>query len=244
MQASPDLSLNPRADIATRALGRERQPLIIIDGALTAPDALRDLACQAPFAPPETTLYPGLNAPAPRAYTENLLRALRPILNGAFGIPAHAPLHGSSFFALATGEPGALKPEQKVPHHDSNDPFMIALVHYLCHDAPAAPQGGTAFFRHRATGYEYVDDKRYPAYLTRMQAELAASEPAVHAGPETPGYEQIGTVDCVYNRLVMYRSISLHSGRLGISTLTSDPRTGRLTLNTLITVSRPAPRPG
>ncbi|HEX7800340.1 MAG TPA: DUF6445 family protein, partial [Asticcacaulis sp.] len=54
------------------------------------------------------------------------------------------------------------------------------------------------------------------------------------AGPDTPHYEMIDAAPCVYNRLVVYRSISLHAGLLGASTLTDDPRTGRLTLNTLI----------
>ena len=234
MPITPDLSLNPRADVAARVLGRERQPLILIDNALSAPDDMARLGRSAPFAAPPDTLYPGLNAPAPRAYTEGLLRALRPLLAQAFGIPAHLALRGASFFALATGTPADLRPEQRVPHHDSNDPFMIAMVHYLCHDAPGAPQGGTAFFRHRATGYEYVDDKRYADYLPRMQAELAQGAHAAHAGPDTPHYEMIDAAPCVYNRLLVYRSISLHAGLLGASTLTDDPRTGRLTLNTLI----------
>ncbi len=110
------------------------------------------------------------------------------------------------------------------------------MVHYLCHP----PQGGTAFFRHMTTGYEYVSDERHKSYEDNMRAELAtAGKLPLHAGRDTPNYELIDSADLVYNRLVIYRSISLHSALLDDSTLSHDPLTGRLTLNTLLAPKRP-----
>lgn len=65
-------------------------------------------------------------------------------------MPAHLRKTMFGFLALATETPENLEPVQKVPHHDSPDPFRIAMVHYLCRDMP----GGTGFFRHKATGFE------------------------------------------------------------------------------------------
>ncbi len=229
-----DLSLNRNARIDIRPMGQERQPLIIIDNALSAPDDMVDVATATPFIQPPHTLYPGLNAPVPPVYSQSLAKVLRPLLDQVFGIPAHIQLTASSFFALATRAPGDLQPVQKVPHHDSCDPFMIAMVHYLCRDKPETPQGGTAFFRHKATGFEYVSDERFSSYENTMRAELATGELPRHVGRDIPNYQLIDSADMVYNRLVIYRSISLHSALLDESHLSDDPRTGRLTLNTLM----------
>ena len=233
-----DLSLNRNARIDVRPMGRERQPLIIIDNALSAPDDMVAVAGTMPFIRPPHTLYPGLNAPVPPVYSQSLAKVLRPLLDQVFGIPAHIQLTASSFFALATQSPSDLQPVQKVPHHDSCDPFMIAMVHYLCQDKPDVPQGGTAFFRHKTTGYEYVSDERFKPYEDAMRAELATGELPHHAGRDTPNYELIDSADLVYNRLVIYRSISLHSALLVGSSLSPDPHKGRLTLNTLIAPQR------
>ena len=229
-----DLSLNRNARIDIRPMGQERQPLIIIDNALSAPDDMVAVAATAPFIQPPHTLYPGLNAPVPSVYSQSLAKVLRPLLDQVFGIPAHVQLTASSFFALATQGPDDLQTAQKVPHHDSCDPFMIAMVHYLCQP----PQGGTAFFRHKTTDFEYVSDERFKPYEDTLRAELAAGELPRHAGRDTPNYELIDSAEMVYNRLVIYRSISLHSALLDESHLSDDPRTGRLTLNTLMVPSR------
>ena len=233
-----DLSLNRNARIDIRPMGQERQPLIIIDNALSAPDDMVAVAATATFTQPSHTLYPGLNAPAPPVYSQSLAKVLRPLLDQAFGIPSHVALNASSFFALATQGAADLQSIQKVPHHDSCDPFMIAMVHYLCHDTAEAPQGGTAFFRHKATGFEYINEDRFKTYEGKMQAELAAEDSPRHAGRDTLNYEVIDSAALTYNRLVVYRSTSLHSGLLAESTLGADPRTSRLTLNTLMTPKR------
>ncbi|MEI9903798.1 MAG: DUF6445 family protein [Asticcacaulis sp.] len=136
------VSLNPHARIELRHTGRERNPLLIIDDALADPDTLIAAAVAAPWSKPHHTQYPGVNAPLPAAYSQAIIRALRPMLQRGFGLPAHLPLNFFGFFALATQSPDQLQPIQKIPHHDSPDPFRIAMVHYLCRDQA----GGTGFF--------------------------------------------------------------------------------------------------
>ena len=92
-------------------------------------------------------MYPDLHAPLPDGYTSLIVGALRPMLTRVFGIPNYVPVAGSCNFGLAVGSPDVVTSIQKVPHHDSPDPFRIASVHYQCHGIA----GGTGFFRHKAT---------------------------------------------------------------------------------------------
>ncbi len=232
---SPELFRpNPNARVALRRLGREGLPLAIIDDAFLEPEALVRAAEATRFIPPPNTVYPGLNAPPPATYGDMLIQVLRPLLDQVFGLPGHVPLKPASFFALATAAPETLDPVQKVPHHDSTDPFIFATVHFLCR----GEQGGTAFYRHVPTGYEYVDAERVGDYAPRMRQETQAEPNPAHAGRDTPNYELIDEAAAVFNRVILYRSISLHSGLLGQSTLSPDPRSGRLTLNTIISPIR------
>ncbi len=225
---------NPNARVTLRRLGREGLPLAIIDDAFLEPEALVRAAEAVTFIVPPHTVYPGLNAPPPATYGAMLIQVLRPLLDQVFGLPAHVPLNPSSFFALATAAPETLDPVQKVPHHDSTDPFIFATVHFLCR----GEQGGTGFYRHVPTGYEYIDAERVGDYAPRMRRETAAEPNAAHAGRDTPNYELIDEAQAVFNRVILYRTITLHSGLLGQSSLSPDPRTGRLTLNTIISPVR------
>lgn len=235
--APPDIALNPGARIALRHIGRERHPLLIIDDVLSDPDGLILMAAAAEWARPLHTQYPGVNAPLPETYSQAMIRALRPMLRRGFGIPQNLPLNFFGFFAMATQDPADLKPIQKIPHHDSADPFHIAMVHYLCR----GQSGGTAFFRHSATGFESVDHRREEAYGAMARAELDATGDSLthHVSAATPGYEQVDYAELRFNRLVVYRSHVLHSGLLDQSRLSDDPRTGRLTANSFLDVRRP-----
>jgi len=230
------LRISPDARMEMRRIGREGHPLLIIDNAISEPERLIEAAVAARFEQPAHTRYPGLNAPLPEFYGKGILNAVNPLLARGFGMPAHLRKTMFGFLALATQAPEELEPIQKVPHHDSPDPFRIAMVHYLCSGA-----GGTGFFRHKATGFEGVDARRRPDYARLAAAELeeAGEQLTRHVTDETPNYELIDYAELKFNRLIIYRSHVLHSGLLDGATLTSDPRTGRLTANSFIDIARP-----
>lgn len=234
----PDLTFNPDARIQGRYIGRERQPLLVIDNVLKHPETMvRYAAEQSVFQPPsERSNYPGLNGGLPPDYVGELARALRPLLHKGFGIPEQAYLSCQGFFGLTTTRPGDLRPLQRIPHCDSPNIHRLAIVHYFC----GAPYGGTGFFRHLPTGFESVDHRRYNHYRDTVEAELAVSEiPAAYANPSTPQYEQIDYVDAVFDRLAVYRTTSLHSACLNDAELSPDPESGRLTANSFIEVISP-----
>ncbi len=226
----PDLSLNPAARIDFRRMGRDNQPLLIIDDVLLKPEEMIAFAAESEFSPPPHTKYPGVNALMPEGYGQVILGALRPLLQRGFGVPTDIPLHYFGFLALATRAPDQLEPVQKVPHIDAADPFRIAMVHFLC----KGKQGGTGFFRHLATGLEMVGPRQIADFETTLRQELDDNSLPRHTGGHTPGFEMIDFADAVFNRLIVYRSNSLHAGLLEDSALTDDPRTGRLTANSFV----------
>jgi hypothetical protein len=101
------------------------------------------------------------------------------------------------------------------------------MVHYLCR----GEFGGTGFFRHRSTGFEFVDAAREHRYVSAARRELTAASDVGFASERTTNYELIGQSPAVFNRLIVYRSHVLHSALLDDEAGSSDPARGRLTAN-------------
>ncbi len=227
-----DLRLNPAARVNLRRIGREGNPVIVIDDVFVEGDAeaLADYAASAAWAPPETTYYPGVNAALPSIYLQTLAPVLRPTFERGFGLPANARLNAYGFFALATWGLGRFGPLQRIPHYDQPNPRSLAMVHYLC----KGQGGGTAFFRHQATGYESIDAARREAYMLTVADEIERDHQRLinFAGPTTPNYEMIDQVEISFNRIVLYQSHLLHCALFDGARLSDDPKAGRLTANT------------
>jgi len=217
-------------EIVARRIGYERHAIAIIDGFAPDPDGLRAAALAAPFVPADRH-YPGLRAPLPSDY----LAAVRPLiaatLREVFGLGGRADLLDASF-SIVTTSPEALSVQQRLPHVDAVAPGRIALVHYL------VPEGGdgTAFFRHRATGFETIDEARAPAYFERINEEVRAQgPPPAYIASSTALFERTALIEGRYNRALVYRSAMLHSGAIGPDTaLTGDPARGRLTVTAFL----------
>ena len=133
-------------------------------------------------------------------------------------------------YSLVTTPPAKLSYPQRIPHVDSVAPNELAFIHYLF----KSDLGGTAFYRHRKTGFEYVDLDRMPEYLRNMEEESLGPDypPAEYINGDTPLYEQISAHEGVFNRALFYRRNSLHSGSLARNFVADpNPRTGRLSIN-------------
>ncbi|TGX49606.1 hypothetical protein E5A73_19005 [Sphingomonas gei] len=219
-------------DIAARRIGAERQPIAIVDGFHPDPDTLRAAAKAAKYDTGRHH-YPGVRAPLPPDYFARVRPALARVLRDVFGHGAGIELLDASFSIVST-PPGDLAVAQRLPHVDAVHSGRIALVHYL------APEGGdgTAFFRHRGTGFETIDGARSARYLAALDAELRADPPAA-AYPlgDTALFERIAHVEARYNRAVLYRSVLLHSGAIAAGArLDADPATGRLTVTAFLSI--------
>lgn len=220
-------------DLAARRIGAEGNAVATVDGFHPDPDALRAAAIAARFEPARRH-YPGVRAALPDDYFARVGPALATVLAQVFG-SARPPRLLDASFSVVTTPPAALTLEQRLPHVDATEPGRIALVHYLM---PAGGDG-TAFYRHRATGFERVDDARAPLFYPRLQAEVRAVPPdAAYLTGASPLFERTHEVAGAYNRAVIYPSTLLHSGAIAPdSTLDADPATGRLTITAFLSIA-------
>lgn len=213
--------------MSVATVGREETPVIVIDAFSLDPAALVARATEAVFID-VGSVYPGVRAPAPQAYVDAMLTAVEPLVERTFGALPDRELDLCAF-SMVTTAPAHLRAIQRIPHFDGPDAERIAFLHYLC----APFQGGTSFYRHRATALERVTRDRVEEYRDAVVAELK-SEPPTHAyvADDTRFFERIHRVDAAFNRLIIYRGNALHSGDISErAVLSEDARQGRLTIN-------------
>ena len=213
-----------RPTITTRPIGAEAEPLVTIDGFASADaDALRAAAIATPFAPADQH-YPGIRAALPPGYLHGRLPLIASALGRSFGRFRRIHVIDASF-SIVTTSPTALSVKQRLPHVDAFGRTRIALIHYL------SPEGGdgTAFYRHRATGYETIDEDRATTYFETLDRELREGDaPAGYIAGDTALFAQTERVEARYDRALLYRSCLLHSGAIAPDAmLPADPTAGR-----------------
>lgn len=193
------------------------------------------MAAQAAAFQPARRHYPGIRAPLPSDYFAQVRRVLATVLQGVFEIPGSIRILDASY-SIVTTPPRNLSIEQRIPHVDAVDVDRLALVHFLSHDGD-----GTAFYRHRATGYETVDAHRSDNYFARLNAELKnqGAPPPAYIHDTNVQFERIAGVEARYNRAVIYRGMQLHSGAINPeASLDANSETGRLTITAFLTAGQ------
>lgn len=215
-------------------IGSEQSPLLLVDNFIARPELLIADACQRPFSA-NSPYYPGIRAPAPLAYQQLLLQSLAPLLTDFFALPAGKLSFSVCHYSLVTTAPSQLKLLQRIPHFDTTEQHALAAVHYLFH----GNQGGTAFYRHRKTGFETIDNSRTASYFRALEAENDGphlpGRAAGYINGDTPLFSQIAAAEGVFNRLIIYRRQALHSGVIPpTASLSANPAQGRLTISSFI----------
>ena len=219
------------ADYDILSFGNEQEPIVIIDDFSSDPEGLRAAAAGLTFER-RGPYYPGIRAGADPSYLRERSESLRQILSDVFGVSHGAGLVECNY-SLVTTRPEDLSVIQRLPHFDSTDRGRFALLHYLSNEKA----GGTAFFRHRATGFETVSAERLDTYNAALagEAEKLGLPPAEYYRGDTDQFEQIGLVEARPNRLAIYRGLTLHSGIIPEDfSFEASPATGRLTVNTFL----------
>ena len=88
------------------------------------------------------------------SYQQFILEQLRGVFAEEFRFRVQARCDSPpATISLVTTPPEKLTYLQRIPHIDSVASKELAFIHYLF----KADLGGTAFYRHRKTGFEYVD---------------------------------------------------------------------------------------
>lgn len=222
--------------ITQSTIGEEGAPLLIMDNLVSDPDLLVRKAASSHFVK-QPSMFPGIRAPAPVSYQQFLQTMLTPLLHDCFGLEPARFAFPLCHFSLVAQPPQKLAFLQRVPHIDSVRSDGLATVHYLFR----GDWGGTAFYRHRQSGFEYVDEQRHRAYFECLAHECSqehATGPGYIDG-DTTLFERIAEVEGVFNRMIVYRRNSLHSGRIDNTLVPpADPIAGRLSINSFIDLAR------
>lgn len=216
------------ADVQTTRFSAGNHTLVTADGFLDQPDAVISQACLQNFAK-ITPQYPGVRAALDPAVCHAWLDQLGPLLDQWFG-PYGRRWEMQAWTSLVTVPPAQLAPIQRLPHVDGTDPTQIAMMLYLHRTG----HGGTAFFRHRATGFESLTAADFPRYAAAVQADIDRTglPPAAYTTDGAPHFERVHAVPGTFNTAVFYRGNILHSGIIdNDAPLSPDPREGRLTIN-------------
>jgi len=228
-----NFATHPDSIVQKLTIGREQAPLLVIDHLIADAESLVDLAASKLFGN-EAGHYPGIRAKVPLTYQQFVLDRFGPLFSEYFGLGGRRLRFTTCYFSIVTTPPEKLVYLQRVPHSDSFLSSQLAFVHYLF----KTDLGGTAFYRHRKTGFEVIDENRGAEYLRCLEEEeFGPHTPApAYINGDTPLYEEVGRQQGVFNRMLAYRRSSLHSGCIAAGFLPDpNPRSGRLSVNGFLT---------
>lgn len=228
--------LSEDAKIEQYRIGNEGEPLVKVDSFMAGAKYLKEFAVNNACFDASDSFYPGIRMPIPPIYTAALARNLQTYIQELFGFNPRQVKKAVSRFSIVTTPAQNLQLLQRIPHFDSAQRTSVAAIHYLCDD----PNAGTAMFRHRSTGYEFLDLQRYRTYMQILKEEFPepSSYPKGYISGSTPEFEMLNAFEARYNRLIMYPGSSLHSGLIGdYYNFDSNPSSGRLTITTFLEFS-------
>ncbi len=210
--------------------GREREPVVVIDGFSGCIDRIEATGRQARYEPVQG--YPGVRSAFDPNYFALQGELLGRLFAEHFGLEKRFSAE-SCALSMVSLHPEALSQQQRRPHYDGTRPNLLATVHFT----QGPETGGTAFYRHRRTGFETVTPERadeYEAAVREDEREYGPLPPEYYYG-DSERYELIGEVEARPDRLIAYRGRRLHSGVIPTA---PDPatlrRSGRLTVNAFL----------
>lgn len=220
-----------------RHVGTSSSPVVVIDEFSGDVERIAQLADElAPFPRETDSYYPGVRGmidegqPEAFAFIQQTCSDAAQFIAGAFDVDGFELLRAS--FSMVTMRPSELRARQRVPHFDSTDQKYLALLHYL----RVPPDSGTAFYRQRSTGIERVTEENVDTFVRTAQRDIAAlSADSGYIQGSDQHFEQIGAVEAVPDRLIIYQGSLLHSGIIPRNmNFSADPREGRLTANLFV----------
>lgn len=202
------------------------QVCVVVDDFLRDPHALRAQALRerAQFALDAGNSYPGVELAMPKEWAFALDEFFMQHVRRALG--ARRTISVSARLSMATLAPSQLSPLQRLCHRDAAvlppGQGVAACVAYLFDDPRL---GGTSFYHPRGS----LDDT---ARLLRDASAGRLQPDAAYLAASNDWFAQVATVPAVFNRAIFYDGAVFHAAQISApALLTSDPATGRLTVN-------------
>lgn len=230
------LEAHPDIKVAVGKIGAEKQPIILVENFLNNPkNFVRTYACANNYANSED-YYPGIRILSPNTYMQLMRDVLGQFICQTFELKPENISHSTSYLSIVSTPANELHPIQCLPHFDGTNPEDIAFLHYLCDD----DYGGTSFYRHNETGYEFVDQARFQKYIETANRETSKKDvEKKYMSGSNKLFTRVDSIEARFNRLIIYRGTSLHSGDIGEDyNFDTNPLTGRLTVTSFLYSSK------
>jgi hypothetical protein len=227
-------AFNDRAEAKLTRIGRRGITVARIDNVLREPQSVAALGFAQPYAEDRSNLYPGLRAAMPESFSIALRSWLTPILrrNGMLE-DGQAIQRDSSYFSVVTTASRDLLPIQRIPHYDSTDPRLLAIVIYLCDTRFS----GTSFYRHRRTGYEEITEENRENYQIALDHDMRihGPPPREYTNGDNLLFEAIFCNSLEFNSAIVYPGRLLHAGNIEKHFAAPQDKSGwRLTITALL----------
>ena len=214
--------------VTVHRFGQEAEPVVQIDDYSGMADELLARGRSATYQP-GGAMYPGLRSLWQPDYLDRQGALMVQVMQQVFGVQEGVKVESCAFSMVCTPA-GELTPPQRIPHYDDTGGEVLAIMHYLL----GPETGGTAFYRHRRTGFETITPQREAAFsaaVAKDEREYGPPADGYYYG-DTDRYEKTGEIEARPDRLIVYRGRLLHSGVIPQPhALTVDPAEGRLTIN-------------
>ena len=225
------LNLSKNADISCFEFGNESQPILKADNFMLGAEQLKAHAVAGNQFGVADSFYPGVRMAISPIYTKALLHHFQLEIEKIFKLKLSSVKKAISRYSIVTFPPSTLKTFQQIPHFDAATKKSLAVLHYLCDDE----NSGTAFYRHRESGFEFIDQARREPYLSCISRQFPEDSNQGYIVDTTEEFEKVCGFSAVFNRLLLYRASSLHSGIIGPDyNFDPSPSTGRLTITSFI----------
>lgn len=205
-------AFNHDADVEVVRIGRCGIKVSTIDNVLHEPDRVAALGFAESYAEDRGNLYPGLRTAMPLSFSTAFRAWLTPILQRNGVLELHQAIdRDTSFFSVVTTASKDLRPIQCIPHYDSTDPNLFAAVIYL-----SGPGSGTAFYRHRTTGYEEITEDNVGNYQLALNSDMRrhGAPQKDYVNGDTVLFETLFSSEWRVNRAVVYPARTLHAAKI------------------------------
>jgi hypothetical protein len=232
-------AFNPNASVSSARVGTCPIAVTVADNVLLRPQRLAEFGLGQRFVEDDSNLYPGVRARLPAEFSRPFHAWLTRTLHCTGVLEESCHIYDdASFFSIVNKSRANLLPLQRIPHYDSTDPRVFAAVIYLFDRA----NSGTSFYRHRATGYEKINDDNKDNYKTALNRNMKTFGPPAreYTNGSNVLFERTHSVDSAFNRIVIYSGNVLHAADIDGSLFDSKENDRwRLTVSSLINSTCP-----